>query len=273
MPTDLSERADRAVERAFVIAGGIGAEVVVLHVVDDALPPRIARVILAEARDRIANHLAGLQTARGVARQIAVETGQPHRVILRRAAQCDPVAIVLGMHRETGFADFFRGTTVARVAFGGVWPVLVARNAPDRPYEAVLVGIDFSEASVRALRVARRLAPGATRRLLHAYAAPLKGYLAAIPGIVTGRSMSDTRVLDQEARFRMAEFGREAGETALPPIVEEGGFPEVLAEALAAVRPDLVAIGAHGRSGLVPSLLGSAATALMRDPPCDLLVA
>ena len=42
---------------------------------------------------------------------------------------------------------------------------------------------------------------------------------------------------------------------------------------LAKGRYDLIAVGAHGRVGAARAILGSLATDLMRDPPCDLLIA
>jgi nucleotide-binding universal stress UspA family protein len=271
--TDLSERADRAMGRAFMMAGELGASVTVLSVVDDAMPPRIARVVAAEARDRLASQVATLSQARGVSRRILVDTGQPHRMILRRAAEIDAALIVLGMHRETGFRDYFRGTTVARVARGGVWPVMVVRNYPDHAHRQALIGVDFSDASRSAIRAVRRFAPQASRRLFHAYTVPLKGYLGSLVRGGAGPSMSDARVYDQEVRWQMAAFVKEMGETAMPPIVEEGSFEEVFTEAFESLRPDLVAIGAHGRGGIARELLGSSAEGLLRDPPCDLLVA
>jgi nucleotide-binding universal stress UspA family protein len=271
--TDLSERADMAVRRAFLIAGETGADVIVLHVVDSALPQRMGRLMAAEARDRIAAQVASMPSARGIVRTLQVETGQPHRTILRCAAERDAGLIVFGMHRETGLADFFRGTTVARVAVGGVWPVLVVRDPPERPYSSALLAVDFSESCRRALRCLRAMAPNAKRQILHAYAVPLKGYLGAIRAAVTGPSMSDVRMQDQEARRLVADFQHETQEEALPAIVEEGPFEDVLADVMERIRPELVAIGAHSRVGLSRLLLGGTAERLMRDPPADLLVA
>ena len=38
-------------------------------------------------------------------------------------------------------------------------------------------------------------------------------------------------------------------------------------------QADLIAVGAHGRVGAGRAILGSVSTDLMRDPPCDLLIA
>jgi len=42
--------------------------------------------------------------------------------------------------------------------------------------------------------------------------------------------------------------------------------------AVADIKPDLLAIGTHGRSGVARAMLGSVAASLLAAPPCDILV-
>ncbi|RMH49576.1 MAG: universal stress protein [Alphaproteobacteria bacterium] len=271
--TDLSERADRAIERAFLLGSEHGAEVVVLTVLEEALAERLGADVTKATRDRLTSHVASLAVAHGVPHRVEVALGKPYREILAQAAQCNPELIVMGMHRENGLLDLFRGTTVARVARGGVWPVLLVRDHPDRPYQRALVAVDFSDASRRALQAVRRLAPAAERWLVHAYTVPFRGYIAvgADPGAVI--ASPEGRAADAEARREMAAFLESVGPEPNPPIVAEGGVLSVLHRARAEVKPDLIAVGRHGRPGLLHAILGSVAEELLRDPPCDLLVA
>lgn len=271
--TDLSERSDRAIERAFLMAADTGSEVVVLSVIEGGFAERLGGDITASVRDRLGSHIAALAVAQGISRRIEVAAGKPYQEILRLAAQIDPAVIVMGMHRENGILDLFRGTTVARVTKGGVWPVLVVRDHPDRAYLRALVGIDFSDASRRALRAVRMLAPSASRTLVHAYTVPFQGYIAVggEPGAIL--ATPEGREVDAEARREMKAFLDSEGGEPNPPVIAEGGFLSVLHRARAELKPDLIALGQHSRSGLFHALIGSAAEELLRDPPCDLLVA
>ena len=56
------------------------------------------------------------------------------------------------------------------------------------------------------------------------------------------------------------------------PMVLEGSVYEIMDRLNHEIDPDLIAVGAHGRSSLAPTLLGSYTEELMRRPPCDLLV-
>ncbi|MBM3615898.1 MAG: universal stress protein [Alphaproteobacteria bacterium] len=58
----------------------------------------------------------------------------------------------------------------------------------------------------------------------------------------------------------------------MPEIEIISGGRTVTMERLAQIKPDLVVLGAHTRSGFLPNVLGSFVTDLIHSPPCDLLV-
>ena len=60
----------------------------------------------------------------------------------------------------------------------------------------------------------------------------------------------------------------------MPPTEIVLGAPQLMVRNRAGQgRADLIAMGAHGRVGAARAILGSVSTDLMRDPPCDLLIA
>jgi nucleotide-binding universal stress UspA family protein len=78
---------------------------------------------------------------------------------------------------------------------------------------------------------------------------------------------------------REATKERDAWTATLDPVIIpreieiiSGGRSETMAR-MAAGRPDLIAVGAHTRSGFSPNILGSFVTDLIVTPPCDVLVA
>jgi nucleotide-binding universal stress UspA family protein len=77
-----------------------------------------------------------------------------------------------------------------------------------------------------------------------------------------------------EAELAEASWRKRFGITAatLPIRLVEGGIRSELAQAVAAAKPDLISVGAHGRAGISRAVLGSVAAWLMREPPCDLLI-
>ena len=77
--------------------------------------------------------------------------------------------IVVGAHGAQFIKDLLVGTTAEKVVRKGDRPVLVVKRPVHGPYRRVLVAMDFSEQSRKALELGLRLAPGAKFHLLHAY--------------------------------------------------------------------------------------------------------
>lgn len=263
--TDLSERSDRAVARAFRLAAETGARLVALSVVDAELP-EAARGALAEAAEA---HLAALPArfpgAAAVSFTPRVVLGDPLRDILREADAAGAALLVLGRHRERPFLDLFRSTTMEKLVRAALLPVLLVREPAVGPYGSVLAGVDLSPASAAALRWAARVAPAASIRAFHAWSIPFKGFLG---------EEAAARAIREEAAEGLAAWraGANLPEAAGRIELIEGAVGAAFRACLASARPDLVAIGAHGRPTLSPTLLGAFTEELLRDPPTDLLV-
>jgi nucleotide-binding universal stress UspA family protein len=140
--------------------------------------------------------------------------------------------------------------------------------ADSSTFERILVGNDGSEAALMALRLASRLR-GAAGELVALTVAEL--HLAAHAGL-------DAPEWDRRLRGE-AEDARRAAERELPAGAQVksrmiiGHVADELLKAAQELDADLVAIGSHGRSRAAGMLLGSAATRVIHDAPCSVLVA
>tara|TARA_R110002110_G_scaffold84563_1_gene219694 strand:- start:982 stop:1830 length:849 start_codon:yes stop_codon:yes gene_type:complete len=273
LATDLSARSDRALDRAVNLARLHEAALEIVHVVDEDLPDALATAQRDAARSAIEAEIGQLDSANELAVSVHVVLGRAHVDILDLAEKTDAEIIVLGMHRIEPIKDMFRGTTVERIIRGGQLPVLLVRDRVGGPYGNALVGVDFSVYSRRAVEFAVKLVPGGAFHLVHAYDVPFKGFLHG----------SDTRrVVNQQQKDqfdRMIEdemAGFLAGIKGSPPrieqIMEEGVAREVIARQVDLLKPELLVIGTHGRTGVAHALLGSVAEDVLNNPPCDVLV-
>ncbi|MEM8579496.1 MAG: universal stress protein [Pseudomonadota bacterium] len=261
--TDMSPRGRVAVQRALTLAPVLDGPVTVLTVLDDAMPDALTATLAEQAR-------AALVADVPEGTVIDVRVGDPVQTILAAADGAD--LLVLGTHRPRSFLGELRETTMQRIARLSTVPVLVAAGPPEAPYRAVLGACDFSPAAEAALALALRLAPKAEVTPIHVVHIPYAGRLAA-----TGPSAA---MLEQSFR---AEIDRDAarwrGAAPLPARITErlevvSGAPgPILRDRAGSGAADLIAMGAHGRVGAARSLMGSLATDMMRDPPCDLLIA
>ncbi len=270
--TDLSARSDRAVERAVRLASDRGAKLTVVHVIDDDLPTAMANAQHHNAEENIHKHLAALKPD-GVP-EIAVEVvfGRAYVDILNISEKANCSLIVLGVHREDAFKDMFRGTTAERVIRAGDIPVLLVKERAIDPYRDIMVGVDFSVYSRRAIEFAVTFVPDGRFHLVHAYDVPFKGFLY---GHNTRREVDKQHETEFEHMIEgeMVSFlsSLKAEQPRFERIMREGTVREVIHRELDRLKPDLLVIGTHGRTGAAHALLGSVAEDLLRSPPCDVL--
>ncbi len=128
----------------------------------------------------------------------------------------------------------------------------------------ILVAIDFSETSERALAFAIELARkvGASITVLHVYQIPIYGFpdgaLIAGPEVAARLASAAQESLD-------ATMARHRGcDVELTPMLREGVAWEEIGAAADEVKADMLVIGTHGRRGLARALLGSVAENVIR---------
>lgn len=272
--TDLSARSDRAIDRAILLARQFDARLSIVHIVDDHLPVALAERQKDAAQATLEAQMAANAVAHGLELEIQVAFGKDWMALLEYAESRQPDLILLGTHRAAGMQDLFRGTTVERVIRNGNTPVLVARNRPAGDYRSIIVAVDFSVYSKRALELALTMAQSAELHLVHAYEVPFKGLLF---GAKTQRTVENSHrqhfeaMVDQEMTAFLANVDAGQHQVKVSKILREGGPYEVIHQHIAAANADLLILGTHGRTGVAHAFLGSVAQRFLTDPPCDIL--
>ena len=272
MATDLSARSDRALQRALALAHQLGDPLEVIHIVSDTVPASTAEQYDASARTTIEQLLASLPTSADVKPEIAIVRGRDHDEILRHTQETGAELIVLGITRHTTF-ELFRGTTAERIIRIGNLPVLLVKDPVAHNYERVLVATDNSPAARRALECAAAIAPDAEFHLLHTIHVPFKGLLDSDTQAQIRQEQEQNFKADLEKDIRAHAQTLGNGGLQVTFHVEDGDVLSVIREQARRLKPDLLAIGSHGRSGLRQALTGTVAGNLLSDPPVDVLVA
>ena len=136
----------------------------------------------------------------------------------------------------------------------------------------ILVPVDFSEPSIRALRLAVAFArySGARVHLLHVGVAPHFYATELGLGAPMGAAFAEmtAKVADEQEQKL-----RELAATEIPDAhrgevwIREGFPPEEILAVVEEERPDLVVMGTHGRTGIKRALLGSVTERVVRQCP------
>jgi nucleotide-binding universal stress UspA family protein len=179
--TDLTERSQRAFERAIELKNQPSATITLLHVVEPGLFRPIGEKRYADAEDFLRDQVAALPDERRAGVACAVRVGEPFTTIIDEAHRQSAELIVLGQPAKGSTKELFIGTTTERVVRYSDLPVLVVKQTFRGAYQRVLVAMDLSHGAMRALQAAYLLAPEAEFLVLHAWDTPLMGFGTSDP--------------------------------------------------------------------------------------------
>jgi len=268
--SDLSARCDRALDRALLLAAAWGAELCVLHAIEDdgetvAGTVATGATTLARAQRRLREAVPDLADTI----TLRVEPGQPTDVVLRVAAAESAGLIVAGIARDEPAGSLRLGSTVDRLARQSTVPLLVVKRRPLRPYRNILVASDLSEPSRPALAAAAALFPAAQATLLHVVDVPFAGFAGDVDAY---RSSCRDAARPECAAFVAATGLSADWRMRLQVGIDDGVPAERLRVQAEAAGSELIVLGRSGRGHLLDLLLGGTARALLADPPCDLLL-
>jgi nucleotide-binding universal stress UspA family protein len=197
-------------------------------------------------------------------------SGPPWERIIELAEPDD--LIVMGTHGRTGLTRLLLGSVAEKVVRHAPCSVLVTRpDGEARPFRHLLVPVDFSEYSQRALEEAGDLASrtGARVTLMH---------VIELPPIFRGSPPGDLVAgLDARATTQLGEWAglvEAKTRTTASRIVRTGSAAgQILAVLGDDPTFDLVVTGSHGRTGFQRLMLGSVAEKLVRFAARSVLVA
>jgi len=271
--TDLRTRSARAVSRADAIARGLGAQLLLLHVVDAAGSARASGDRGARARFVLDVRARKLARA-GNGAQISVRTGRPHQTIADAAIKWDADLIVLGPYRRR-FGDSFRGTTAERVIRIADRPVLVVNRDSAGPYEHVLLAADLSRMSIGVARVTKELGllESGQASVVHALQHTRRAmpYLAGARESEAGKSRPSLRELaHDEIDTLLARAGLNAARVSV--FSQENAPFRAIEQVASRLGSDLVVVGTSRFPLFKRVFIGSVSNEVLRGIKHDVLI-
>lgn len=193
--------------------------------------------------------------------------------ILAYAREVEADVIVMGTHGRRGVRRLVLGSVAAEVLRGASCPVLTVGPECDEAAEVrrILVPVDFSEHSQRALAHAKEIAGlfGARLDVLHVIEE------VALPDAY-GYQLIPIALGQVQARSRevLERLLQQAPGPEVPASIEvRPGYPALtIADYAAETGADLIVLSSHGRTGLRRLLIGSVAEQVLRLAPCPVFV-
>lgn len=283
-PTDLSPSAEPARELALALARKLGAEVLFFHAVlthaDDlrqfgALLSDFVAKLETQAERELEQETSELREHGMVVRFEVLQAPSAFPAILERTTAWKPDLIVMATHGRAGMPRWFLGNVAEKVLRHA--PCSVATVRPDEEtrkgregydgFNRILVPVDFSDNSRRALAQARELAAENTSIVLqHVVHNPTLSGLA--PGEYL-RLFSEEPTLPERIRGEMEEWME--GQPFDAQVTEADDVAGGILEMAEAKEVDLIVQGARGQSGFEHFLTGSVAEKIVRTSPIPVL--
>lgn len=255
----ITQAAGRNVEIALVRSWQIPALDYPLPVesIDDFAPTQVCEN---------ADELVTTANDAGVAMSQHIVCGPTARTLLEASEESD--LLVVGSRGLGGFRRLLLGSVSSQCATHAVVPTLVVPHStvPDRPIGRIVVGLDGSERSQRALAWAIDFAPDGCEILVVGAWMPSKsGYVAVAEHysheVEHARDRFDKILDGLEADAGTQLFQRRfAHADPATTLLDEAG------------RSDLLVVGQRGHSGLSAAILGSVSTHVLHHSPIPVAV-
>ena len=237
-------------------------------IVGERFDPNYGEPEALDALNEIVLAAAGAQSASAISCRVMCDLAAP--ALLGASSTSD--LLVIGARGLGGFGGLRLGSVSQQCLHHATVPVAIVRDIaqPGGTMERIVVGIDGSETSQRALRWA--LEEGRLRQaavaVVHTWHSPSGGaYPYGVPAF-------DPELYEKAARQVLDTAVDEEDTAGLPVPVERivalGGAASVIIEA--AKGADLVVVGSRGLGGFKGLLLGSVSHQVTHHAPCPVVV-
>jgi nucleotide-binding universal stress UspA family protein len=282
--TDLSPASEPAWNEAQLLARALDAELVLLHVLpplpiplEGYFPPHLYRE-LAEGAEREARATLDAWLAKlvdpGVKARSRLADGPAALRILDVVREEGSDLVVVGTHGRSGVGRVALGSVADRVLRQATCPVVTVRAdvrpEPRAAIRRICYATDFSPIARAAWHSVVTLADAARAEvdLVHVALGPLPDRHLA--GQVIGEM---ARFLDDQARAEAERFlqGSELPRERIHVHIGNGVEADQIVHRAQEREADLIAMGTHGRSGLVRWMLGSVSQRVIQTAPCPVM--
>ena len=204
-----------------------------------------------------------------------VRFGKPFLEIIQVAKENSVDLLVIGTHGRAGVDRVILGSVAERIVRKAPCPVMVIKGRKFTGFKRIIVPIDFSDCSRKALEYAIATAGAHKSRLtiLHVYEESfIEPYVnAANSEEEAGEIMKEIERVNETKYDEFLKTIDLRGVEYDKLLIK--GIPETeIVETATEQQADLVVMGTHGRAGLKHILIGSTAEEVVRTVHCDIII-
>lgn len=275
--TDFSKSAGFALKRAAQLTKNI----TVLHIFPESWIDKAAEWLSNTKNNQFSQFNREAQSAfnkkikptlRKTKLKFLVKMGREDEVITRYAKEKKFDLLTIGAHGNYYFHEYFLGTTAEAVVKNSPCPVLIVKGKPDFRYNKILIPIDFSSASQKALEFACKFFPKSAIKIIHVEDLWFDKNKNR-PSLLKRREGLLRKEMFALVEKKIHKFLKKC-KTHNHEITYSirGGYPAiVIAEEVKKQKIDLVVIGTRGQTKLQYLMIGSVAERVLRKVSTDII--
>ena len=245
-----------------------------MHLLSSTTHSNMKQKLEEEARNNINSMLPKelLETETAVP---IIRFGKPFLEIIKVAKEKDVDIIAVGTHGRAGADRVILGSVAEMVVRKAGCSVMVIRSRKYVGFKRIIVPIDFSDCSRKALEYAAATARAHRSKLtiLHVYEeAFIEPYVRAAN--TEEEAQEIVRGIEQDNEVKYDDFLKKIDLSGVEydRLLRKGIPSNEIVETAREQKAQLIVVGTHGRSGIKHMLIGSDAEEVVRNAPCDIVV-
>lgn len=204
-----------------------------------------------------------------------VRFGKPYNEILQVAKEENVDLLVIGTHGRAGVDRVLMGSVAEKIVRKAHCPVMVIKGKKYAGFKRIIVPVDFSDCSRRALEYAIATA-GAHKSRLTVLHISEESFVEPYINAANSEEEADEimKEIDQVTKTRYDEFLKtvDLGEVEHEKLLMKGVPETEIVEIAMEQQADLVVMGTYGRAGIKHILIGSTAEEVVRAVHCDIII-
>lgn len=279
--TDFSKSAGFALTRASQLAIKNKTNFTVLHVLPENWIDKIVQWFSSPKNSQFLQFKQDAQAVfnkkikpvlKNFKTKFVVKMGRENETITQYAKGNKVDLLAIGAHGHYYFHEYFLGTSAEAIVKNAPCPVLVVKRKPSFRYNKILVPIDFSSASRKAVEFACKHFPKACIEILHVEdlwydQSTYRPVMEKRREGILRRQMFKIIENKIDAFLKKSKVNRSATTVTI-----RGGYPaKVIAREVKKKNIDLVIIGTRGQTKLQYLMIGSVAERVLQEVGADII--
>lgn len=272
--SDLSESSKNLIERSLLLGNDVKTKV--YHVIAQSLFRKLKTTLGLEseqelvklANDKLRDFVSTLETKEEIESEVLF--GHISEEIAKKAKDYD--LLLLGASKSGVKKDLHLGTNAQVILHQAKKPVLTVKQKCEGIYKNILVAVDYTELSLRSLKLCKELFPEANVSVINVFEHPAK-MMMVYAGVSSDAIKEYEDKAKADSQLSMAQLLDEAElKISEKNIFLKSGHPVVqILDTIKDFNFDLVVLGKHSKSFTENHLLGTTTLKTLNSVEIDSL--